>query len=115
MDNGLLLLDIEKRTSLEMSSKTFSRPFHKFIVVNSPDFFINLGIDLYYIVNEIIDVPIEWKISISSGDNYMRTSRTEYENLFYKVNSFRNYLQVKTRNYKEFQPFKLEILIIVPE
>lgn len=115
MINDLLIDDITKRITKEMGSVSFSRPFHRVIKIDSPDFNLNLGNDLYYLVSERIDIPAEYKVSISSSDNYLRTSKLDYELLSCKLNSFRNYLNVKTRNYAEFQPYKLEFLIIVPE
>jgi len=118
MDNSKLLYDdIEKRIKNEMLGNTFSRPFHKTLIVDSPNFKFDIEGDLWYLVSEKIDIPIEYQLNISAGEHFLRTSKLDYENSVYKINSFRYYIQIKTKNYNPlgFVPFKLEFLIVTPD
>lgn len=86
------------------------------IEITSPVQSIDLGLDLYIIVNEKIDMPESHnKLVIESADRLFITSSVDYENSrYYKYQLFKDYMKVSVTNYVTFNPFKLEFLKIMP-
>ena len=117
MNNEFLQHNIEKRIKEELGAKDFSRVFNKSVSIENPKNRINIGSNnIYYLVNKAIDCPVEYRLIISSPDNFLQTSKNEYENSNLKINSFRKFIEVEVENYeKKVIPFKLEFLIISPE
>jgi len=114
--NDFILNDIDKRMRYEFLAKEYSRPFVKTIIIVSAYTFLPLNNDLYHLINELIDVPLEYRVTIQSADNFLKTSRKDYESIAYKVFGFRDYIEVKVENYgTTIIPFKLEFIMTIPE
>jgi len=87
------------------------------IIVSSPDFKESIGnSNVLIFISETINVPETAKVTISSADNFIVFSKTEFEELkLAEFEVFSNYLKVKTENFGQtFIPFMLKFIKIIP-
>lgn len=117
MDGNLLQLnDITRRVMKEMGGVGFTVD-NETITVNDASERFALNGDIYYLASETIDIPIAAKLRIYSSDNFMVTSKTEFERdkSYFELESFRDYIVVEVENYgSTFVPFKLNFRKITP-
>jgi len=80
----------------------------------------NVRIDLeqdsyYYFVSKELDIPLTAALYLSSESNFLSTSKADWEfDNDYRMETFRNYLHVRSENaLSEFQ-FKLKFLKVTP-
>jgi len=70
---------------------------------------------IYILVNDKMDIPDTASIELSSDDNWLRTSKAEYEfTADHSIHKFRTYLKIRTSNATPFVPYKLKFLQITP-
>ncbi len=89
----------------------------KKIIVNSPDFRQNIGnSNIFIFISETINVPETAKIIMSSANNFIVFSKTEFEELkLAEFEVFSSYIKIKTENYGQtFIPFMLKFIKIIP-
>ena len=71
----------------------------------------------YYLANSKLDIPITVALYLSSECNFLTTSKTEWE--FddandYRLETFRNYIHVRTENATIPFKFKLHFIKVTP-
>ena len=105
---------IERRIKEEvLADDYFIEPVLMRITADVQDFVLDNSI--YFLVNEKLDVPVVYKIVMSSPDAFFSTSQAEYDTLTaHKNQSFRNKLRVETKNHAGFTPYSLEFLKVTP-
>ncbi len=69
----------------------------------------------YYLVSTALDIPTTVALYLSSENNFVSTSKTdwEFDNQF-RMETFRNYLHIRTENSNQAFPFKLKFLKVTP-
>lgn len=69
----------------------------------------------YYLVSTVLDIPVSASLYLSSENNFLSTSKTDWEqDNDLRLESFRNYLHVRTENSAVSFEFKLKFLKVTP-
>ena len=89
---------------------------YEIITIESVDFKISLeNRSFYFLISEKIDVAITARVVVESVDNILSFSKEEFEfDKIHELESFRQYLRVRTLNIASFIPYKLKFLKITP-
>lgn len=85
-------------------------------IVESPAQFIPLNDDIWFLVNNRLDLPDYVMVEIFAPDELFRTSKRDFEGM--KVigyKPFSDHIRINTRNYGSiFIPYRLEFVRITP-
>lgn len=76
---------------------------------------IDFNNEIWYLVNDTLDMDDTGKLTIESSDNYVEYSKSDYVNLgMSRYQFFKDYLILNYTHYTSFVKFKLEFLRIIP-
>ncbi len=118
MDTVLWDKEIEKKIKALFKADDYHFEHVEILVPDAAEHDIQFELEkdsYYYLASTLLDIPVSASLYLGSENNFLSTSKIDWEHdNDLRLESFRNYLHVRTENSALSFEFKLKFLKITP-